>query len=129
MRPEIEKKIAENPDPLKVNLVGMKLFDDELLDVMKTIKKYKPMMTVLDLDNNKISNQGAVILSQQLRDFDNIKEISLQYNSIGKEGAIELFSLKKTFVDLDILFHGNQITDVGDMDEIERIALAKYPEL
>lgn len=128
MRPEIEKKIAESPNPLKVNLVGMKIVDSEILEIIKTIKKLKPTAATIDLDKNNISDEGAIILSEQLRDFMDMKEISVQYNNIGRKGAIELFSLKKDFSDLDILFHGNKITNVDEMDEIEHLALAESPK-
>lgn len=129
MRAEIREKITGNKNPLKVNLAGMKIRDNEIVEIMEAIKKIKPAVTTIDLDNNNISDKGASILSEHIRDFADIKEISLQYNNIGKEGAIELFSLKKEFSNLDILFHGNKITNVREMDEIERLALTEYPRL
>lgn len=125
MRPEIEKKIAENLNPLKVSLSGLNIRDNEILEIMEAIKIFKHTATTIDLDNNNISDEGVIILSQKLRDFEDIKEISLQYNNIGKKGAIELFSLKKYFSELDILFHGNKITNVSEMEEIEEVARSK----
>lgn len=125
MRPEIKKKITENSNPFKVHLVGMKILDNEILEIMETIKKIKPTATTIDLDNNNISDEGAKILSEQIHGFADMREISLQYNKIGREGALKLFSLKKDFSDLDILFHGNKITNVSEMDEIERLALSE----
>lgn len=128
MRPEIIIKITKNVNPLKVNLANMKICDNEILEIIKTIKQFKPDTVVIDLDNNNISDEGATILTQQIRGFNDMKEISLQYNQIGRKGAIELFSLNKEFSDLDILFHGNKITNVREIREIERLALAETPK-
>lgn len=125
MRAELLEKITGNNNPLQVNLAGMQITDDEILEIMKTIKGIKPAASLIDLDDNHIGDKGAIILSEQLHGFNTIKEISLQYNEVGREGAMKLFGLKKVFSDLEILFHGNQIMDVGEMYEIERLALAK----
>gem|GEM_PF-5322431 len=126
MRTEILEKITQNKNIFKVSLINMGINDNELLEIIETIKHSKPTVSVFDFDNNNITDEGAKILSEQLPDFNNIKEISLQFNNIGKEGAIELFSLKKIFSELDILFHGNKIISVSEMDEIERTALFEY---
>jgi hypothetical protein len=125
MRPEIEKKIDDNLNPRKVSLSGLNICDNEVLEIMEAIKIFKHTATTIDLDNNNISDEGVIILSQKLRDFEDIKEISLQYNKIGKRGAIELFSLKKYFSELDILFHGNKITNTSEMEDIEEVACSK----
>ncbi len=77
---------------------------------------------MLNLDRNQLKDEGAVTLANALRGFHQLSQLSLQFNVIGREGAIALFSLKKEFTHLDILFHGNKIQDVSEMDEIERIA-------
>lgn len=59
---------------------------------------------------------------RKIRDFKNVEELSIPFNNIGKTGALELFRLKNDFSSLDILFHGNKITDVGEMDAIEQSA-------
>ncbi|MBL7479428.1 hypothetical protein [Legionella bononiensis] len=127
MRPELLEKITGNINQIKVNLADLHIDDDELLEVLNTIKQLKPTVTHIDLDNNNLGDKGAKILYEQLRGFNNIKELSLQFNHVGKEGAVELFGLKKTFPEIDILFHGNNITDVSEMDEIERLALEDSP--
>ena len=58
-----------------------------------------------------------------MREFGNLTELSVQFNAIGREGAIGLFGLKKVFSGLDIFFHGTKIFDVGELDEIERLAV------
>jgi Ran GTPase-activating protein (RanGAP) involved in mRNA processing and transport len=106
----------------------MKINDDGILEIMETIQQEKPTTTNIDLDNNNLSDKGAIILSKYLCDFKNLTELSVQFNNIGKEGAADLFSLKKVFSDLDILFHGNKITDADEMEEIERLALRGSPQ-
>ncbi|KTD31681.1 hypothetical protein Lmor_2557 [Legionella moravica] len=125
MRPEILKKITGNTHHTKVNLANLDINDEELLEVLNTLKQLNPDVSVIDLDNNHLGDKGAQILYEQLRQFNNIKEIGLQYNEIGKEGALVLFRLKQIFSSLDILFHGNKISDVGEMDEIEQLAMTE----
>lgn len=122
MRPEISTKITAHQNPLKVNLAGLKIKDDEIAEIMAYIKDNKPTTTKIDLDNNLITDKGAKILSEYFRDFNDLQEISIQFNKIGKSGAIELFRLKNDFSSLDILLHGNNITDVREMDDIEQLA-------
>lgn len=128
MRPELLEKITGNKNLLKVSLANAKINDDEILEIIETIKQIKPTASIIDLDNNELTDKGMKILSEQLSDFDNINEISIQFNNVGRDGAIKLFSLKKVFPELDILFHGNKITNVREMDEIERLALAESPK-
>ena len=96
---------------------------------METIKQVQPNATIFDFDNNDLGDIGAHILSEQLRDFKSLTEISLQFNHIDKKGAIELFSLKKLFYGLDILFHGNKITDMHEMNEIDQLFFIRQSKL
>lgn len=127
MRPEILQKITGTTHHTKVNLANLDINDDEILEVLNTLKQLNPDVSVVDLDNNNLGDKGARILYEQFRQFNNIKEIGVQFNEISKEGALELFRLKQIFSSLDILFHGNKITDVGEMDEIERLAMSESP--
>ncbi|KTC69428.1 hypothetical protein Lbir_2167 [Legionella birminghamensis] len=122
MRPEISTKLAANQNPLKVNLAGLNIKDSEISEIMAYIKINKPAAIKIDLDNNHITDKGAKTLSDYFREFSDVQEISIQYNKIGKSGAIELFRLKNDFSKLDILFHGNKITNVREMDDIEQLA-------
>lgn len=128
MRAEILEKITGNKNSRKVNLAGMSISDDEITEIMEAIKQVKPAVSIIDLDNNNISDKGAIILSKNLCDFNEIKELSLQYNNIGKDGAIDLFSLKNNFSEIDILFHGNKIVNAAEMDEIEHLAFGGSPK-
>lgn len=121
MRTEILNKIMSN-NTSKVSLVGMNITDQEILEIIQNIQKVKPNVSKIDLDNNQIKDDGAKILGRQLVGLTNMQELSLQFNCIGREGALSLFALKNTFPGLDILFHGNKITRVDEMDEIERLA-------
>jgi len=122
MRPEISTKITTYQNPIKVNLAGLQIKDAEISEIMAYIKENKPAATKIDLDNNLITDEGAKTLSECFRDFSDMQEISIQFNKIGKSGAIELFRLKNDFSSLDILFHGNKITDVREMEVIEQLA-------
>ena len=123
MREEILKRITENKNMTKVNLEALRIDNNEIIEIIEMIQALKPNVSKIDLDNNNISDEGASILSEHLREFHNLTELSVQFNAIGREGAMDLFGLKKVFSGLDILFHGNKIFDVGEMDEIERLAV------
>lgn len=123
MRDELEVKITEGKDPARVDLVNMTISDDEIQEIIALIQRVKPNTLRLDFDRNNIGDTGAIILAKFLANFDDLKELGLQFNQIGKEGALALFRLKKVFPELDILFHGNAITNVGEMREIERLAI------
>lgn len=126
MRQEILSKIAKSINSSQINLANMNITDSEIQEIMDKIQELNPDATKFDLDNNTISDEGALTLSKCLHDFHDISELSLQFNNIGKEGAIALFSLKSNFSELDIPFHGNKIKDVQEMFEIERAAQRSF---
>lgn len=123
MRSEILKKIDESKNTSQVNLANMAIKDSELKEILTKIKSSYPRLTVLNLDNNYISNEGALILTESLIDSAQLAELSLQHNNMGRKGALSIFSLKRGLPKIDILFRGNNIYDVGEMDEIERLSL------
>lgn len=122
MRSELFKKIDDGKNSSRINLANMAIKDDEINEIMEHLRLLLPKLTLLDLDNNKLTDVGALILAKYLFNFNHLTELSLQYNNIGREGAISIFSFKKKHEHLDILFHGNRIHDVGEMDEIERLS-------
>ena len=124
MRSEILKKIEDGKNPSRINLANMAIKDDEISEIMENLKLSLPDFAVLDLDNNQLSDDGALILAEYLCNFHHLTELSLQYNNIGRKGAISIFGLKKEHANLDILFHGNRIHDVGEIAEIERLSLS-----
>lgn len=123
MRAKILERISGNKSSTKINLANMKITDEETQEIMDTMKQLTPNISTIDLDNNNIGDKGARIISDSLRNFSHLTELSIQFNDIGRDGAIELFSLKKVFPSLDILFRGNQITNVGEMEEIVDLAV------
>ena len=122
MRELILARITDNRSLIKMNLSSLEIEDDEIIEIMRKVAQLKPNLTKIDLDRNKIGDKGASILSQHLLDFKQLSELSVQFNTIGRDGAIDLFSLKRAFPMLDILFHGNKIHDVGEMMDIEHLA-------
>jgi len=122
MRELILARITDNSSLIKVNLSSLEIEDDEIIEIMIKIAELKPNLSKIDLDRNKIGDKGASILSQYLLDFKQLSELSVQFNAIGRDGAIYLFSLKRAFPGLDILFHGNKIHDMGEMIDIEHLA-------
>lgn len=125
MRTKILNKIHKCVDSRSANLSHCQIIDDEILEIMKLIKKIQPNISEINLDNNKLTNQCAVILENYLSDFKQLQTLSIQFNQIGRRGAISLFSIKKSLPELDILFHGNLIQNTAEMAEIENIAQQK----
>jgi hypothetical protein len=124
MRLKLLNKILTAKHSGRLSLIEMDISDEEILSIMSKIQENKINLVSIDLDKNQIGDEGATILSEHLIRFQNLTEISIQSNRIGKDGAIKLFGLKNMFPDLDILFHGNQITNVSEMEEIKKTASA-----
>jgi Ran GTPase-activating protein (RanGAP) involved in mRNA processing and transport len=112
----------------KLHLAHMKIADGDIEPILAAVKRLQPNVAVINLDNNLLSDTGAYILRDTLHDFHALQELSLQFNSIGKDGATAIFALKKELPKLEILFHGNQITNVGKMAEIEQAVLRPAPK-
>lgn len=122
MRANIISKIDEAVITKKVNLANMEIQDGEVNEIMDYVKRTIPELTTLSLDNNHLSDDGALILAESLSNCSFLIELSLQHNDIGPKGASSIFSLKNNNFKLDILFHGNKIHDVAEMAEIERLS-------
>ena len=123
MRPEILEKLVQSKNLHQVNLANLNITDDEIQEIFDKIREIKPQATEYDFDCNHITDKGAHILSQNLRDCDQLSSLSIQFNGIDTDGAMDLFSLKQKFPNLQILFHGNRIINVSEMAEIEKSAL------
>lgn len=122
MKPEIINQIGKCVDSRLANLANCEIVDEEILEILNKIKKIQPKISEINLDNNKLTDQCAIILEKYLSDFKQLQTLSIQNNQIGRAGAISLFSIKKSLPELDILFHGNRIHNTAEMAEIENIA-------
>lgn len=125
MRTKILNKIHKCVDSRSANLSHCEIIDDEILEIMKMIKKIQPNLSEMNLDNNKLTDQCGVTLAKYLSDFKQLQTLSIQFNQIGRTGALSLFGIKKMLPKLDILFHGNLIHNTAEMAEIENIAQQK----
>lgn len=122
MRQDILNKINDGKHLPHINLANMQIGDDDIQEIMDTIKTVNPRISKFNLDNNLLSDLGAQTLSESLRHFSDVEELSLQFNQIAKEGALAIFQLKNDFADLDIAFHGNKISNMAEMYDIENRA-------
>src|SRR4051812_20890043 len=102
MRPEVLEKIDSGKDKGRIHLNNMHIEDQEIQEIMQSINALKSNISLLNFDGNNLSDEGAIILSKFLVNYDHLSELSLQFNNIGKQGAISLFGLKKNQADLDI---------------------------
>ena len=123
MRPEILERLNKSTN--QVNLMNLQITDDELVEITNFIMNNKKNLCEFFLDNNKISDVGAAILADTLSKLNMVNILSIQFNDIGKEGAIKLFSIKNNFPAINIAFHGNKIINVSEMEQIVNIATGK----
>ena len=123
MREAVLRRITDSRSLTQVNLSELEIQDAEITEIMIKLKEYKPELSKIDLDKNAITDEGACTLSEHLASFDQLTELSIQFNNIGREGAIGILGLKKTFPKLDILLHGNNLHDAGEIMDIEREAV------
>jgi hypothetical protein len=119
MRSEILNKI-QKVSSNKINLANLQITDEEIAEIMLYMSLANPQIIELNLDRNQLTDTGAIILKDKLKLFENLSTLSLQYNEIDEPGVLALFSLNK-----NIFFHGNKITDQGEMDRIQHQALQK----
>lgn len=97
MRAEIINQIGKSIDSRLANLANCEIADEEILEILKMIKKIQPKISEINLDNNKLTDQCAIILEKYLSNFKQLQTLSIQYNQIGRAGAISLFSIKKAY--------------------------------
>lgn len=120
MRAEVQKIIDGVKDTRAIRLINLKINDDEIEEI---IKKLPTDILVISLDNNNLTDQGAITLAEALHGFHSLNAIGLQTNKIGRDGMLALFGLKRELPGLAIHVHGNKIINVVEMEEIARLAL------
>lgn len=123
MKEERLEQLKKNVTATQANLPCLQINDDEIQEIMQQILLLHPTISYINLDGNNLSDQGAITLTQCLQNFNQLTKVSVQGNQIGSAGALSLYSLKKGLSTLSIFFHGNKVTNVRDMIEIERLAM------
>lgn len=121
MRNNIQNKIKTSPAN-QVDLGKLDIKDNELEEIVKMIVETKPNISEIFLNDNLITDIGAKIIAKQFATLNQLSVLDLQFNQIGKEGALSLFSLRSKNLAIKIPFHGNKITNVIEMDEIVKRA-------
>ena len=122
MKIDIQTAITNCKTKKVLHLNNLDINDRDILGIVRAIKTRLPNLHTLDLDSNNLTDTGAAVLGEELSNLHDLKELSIQFNNIGREGARAIFSLKREHSDLTILFHGNKITDVAEMARIEQEA-------
>lgn len=124
MRKEIKDKI-ENSHINQVDLDHLHIEDHEIEEIMHSIQQLRPHLQQIFLSNNKLSDRGAKILGEKLSFFPELTFLDLQFNHIDKPGARGVFSLLSKKPTLNIAFHGNKMTDQGELQKIVDAAVKK----
>lgn len=96
----------------------MQINSNEILHIIETAKQQQPNLTVINLKNNELGDEGALILADALHDCYDIKQLNVEFNQINQEGIEALARLCKENSQLDLFLHGNAITNVAEMDAI-----------
>ncbi len=119
MRFDVQKRITSGEE--QVDLTNLQIKDQEIEEIVTMMKQITPRLSVLFLDGNQLNDKGAIMLAKALADFERITLLSIQFNCIGKAGAIALYRLKNKFKDLTIAFRGNKIVNQIEMDNIAHL--------
>lgn len=124
MRAEIKQKII-NSNANSIDLSELHIKDTEIKEVAHEIKTKKPGVRNIILEKNNIGDAGAVTLGKEFASLSQLSFIDVQFNQIGKAGALAIFALKLTHSNLTIAMHGNKVTDVTEMKAIEDAAVSR----
>lgn len=119
MNKDVLQLIINHTKQNPLNLIQKNIEDEDIKQVIETILKHQPQLQELHLDNNNLSDQGALMLAEKLGGLKSLTLLSIQFNQIDVTGAKALFSVQKECSELEILFRGNKIKDAGLMHEIE----------
>ena len=78
--------------------------DKGAIEIASALKQNNTL-TLLNLNNNNISNEGAKAIAKALKKNTTLYELDLRYNNIEDTGAIEIANALKinTTVKIDIL--------------------------
>jgi len=125
MRIEVINKIESSPLD-QVDLGGMNIQDDELPDIMAMIVRQRSKAKEIFLDKNKIGDQGVTSMIESLISLKQLSTLDVQFNRIGEDGARALYALKETHPNISLTFHGNHITDVAKISDIEKEVTTKF---
>jgi hypothetical protein len=125
MREEVKEKIHASHQ-LQVNLGEMRIKDDEIKEIVDEIKKIRPNVENIFLNINELTDKGALILGMELTQLVKLSGIDLQFNQIDKSGMAALFRLKVTHPNLEIDLHGNRLSDVAQVLDLETDALKNH---
>lgn len=123
MRDEIRVKITTLPAD-QVDLEGSDIQDDEINEIITTIKQHKPNVERIFLAKNQIGTEGAKLIAHEFKSLKQLSQLDLQYNQIGKDGLAELTMLKVPGFMLAL--GGNEVIDTTEMKEIQDIASSRF---
>ncbi|KAF9110697.1 hypothetical protein BGX30_007888, partial [Mortierella sp. GBA39] len=98
--------IVANSTLFTLNLDDNKIGDNGAVALSEALKT-NSTMTTLNLRHNRIEDNGAVALSEALKTNSTLTTLDLYYNSIGDNGAVALSQALKTNLTLTTLNLGS----------------------
>lgn len=117
MRESIRLKLEI--DDADVDLQNMAISDDEISDIVTLMSELHPNAHKIFLNNNQITDKGAILLGTSFINLPHLTFIDLQFNDIGLKGADNILKLKSVHPKIIIALHGNQIVSASDINKIE----------
>ena len=118
MRAEIKKAIAKCKETQVLNLQNMQISDSEITEVINLAKKNQPNIKIINLRSNNLGNKGAISLYDSIYDCHQLEQLNIEFNNLSHDGIFTITRLKLENQDLQLFFHGNQVTDVEQMQDI-----------
>ena len=128
MKNNVLTKIANQANQKVLDLMEAEIDDQTIKDVMEGIINRIPNLRELHLDNNLIGDQGAKIIASFLKQLPSLTVLSIQFNDIGKDGARAIFiARRQALPELKVLLRGNKIKNMSEMAGIEKQAQEEAP--
>src|SRR5688572_1454980 len=121
MRDNIQERLQDKAVPTKINLINLKIEDNEISEITENILKNRPDVSEVYLSVNSISDKGAQTLAESLVKLKSLLVLDLQGNQISEEGFRALFRLKQHhFPQLSLALGDNKINKVGKIARIKK---------
>jgi Ran GTPase-activating protein (RanGAP) involved in mRNA processing and transport len=115
MRPDVQDKI-KNSQFQQINLENMNITDDEMEEIVREIKQHNEAVKHVFLNNNKIGDKAAQIISKEFGTLQHLAYIDLQFNDIDKEGILSLLKLRKDLPAIQLALHGNRVVYIQESE-------------
>ncbi|WP_425364659.1 hypothetical protein [Candidatus Tisiphia endosymbiont of Mystacides longicornis] len=114
---DIIKDMRAGVDIKKIDLYKSGIGNEEVKLLLQALEKYNNTVTEIDLDGNRITNEGAGLIAHFLEENSSVTYIDLSNNKIGDEGArLILKAIRKNNTLTKINLHNNKTLSTNKID-------------